>query len=177
MWTSPGSGLESGTHEALTGYSQGIRAVLESAYEHLQYSSSELEHRYGDGVHILSEPCLITQLARLCEPGTCQPEVNHLIEFCYRGLLERIINLEFPRTTVTRDTRMIENTDRGRFHGEILDPATAVVTVDIARAGTFPSHICFQMLNELIDPARVRQREPLAAAQCHLVEAGDGCTL
>lgn len=131
--------------------------MLESAYEHLPYSSSELEHRYGEAVHILSEPCLMTQLARLCEGVTTQPEVNALIEFCYRGLLERIINLEFPRRLITHDTRMIEHTDRGRFHGEVLDPETAVVTVDIARAGMFPSHICFQMLNELLDPSRVRQ--------------------
>ena len=131
--------------------------MLETAYIADEHEPEELEHRYGDRVHVLPGPYLLTLLARLCSPGTVQPAINDLIEQCYRGLLERVFSRELPRVVATTDTRMVESTDRGRFHGSIIDPTTRVVTVNIARAGTFPSHTCYQMLNQLLNPAGVRQ--------------------
>jgi len=131
--------------------------MQEKVYESLDYRPWELQHEYGDKVHIIPEPYLLTQLAVLCSPDTVQPRVNDIIENCYRSLLVRVFNQEFPRLLRTVDTRMVESTDRGRYHGISIDPTTPVVTVNIARAGTFPSHICFHMLNQFLDPAAVRQ--------------------
>ena len=131
--------------------------MQEKIYESIEYRAWELAHGYGDGVHILAEPYLLTQLAVLCSPDTVQPKVNDVIENCYRSLLVRVFNQEFPRLLRTVDTRMVHSTDRGRYHGIAIDPTTPVVTVNIARAGTFPSHICFHMMNQFLDPAVVRQ--------------------
>ena len=38
-----------------------------------------------------------------------------------------------------------------------IAPQTRVVTVGIARAGTMPSQVVYDLLNELLDPAGVRQ--------------------
>ena len=131
--------------------------MQEKLYESIDYDTWELSHEYGERVHLLAEPYLLTQLAVLCSPDTVQPKVNDIIENCYRSLLVRVFNREFPRLLRTVDTRMIEATDRGRYHGIAIDPTTPVVTVNIARAGTFPSHICFHMMNQFLDPSVVRQ--------------------
>ena len=129
----------------------------ETSYDDIRYRLHELDHAYGDRVHIVAEPYLLTLLEKLCSPNTGQPEVARLVEHCYRALLVPVVNQELPRVTVTRDTRMIDSSPRGRYHGEILDPGTRVVTVSIARAGALPSEICYRYMNELLDPARQRQ--------------------
>ncbi len=131
--------------------------MQERVYESIDYRAWELPHQYGPRVHLLAEPYLLTQLSALCSPDTVQPRVNDIIENCYRSLLVRVFNQEFPRLLRTVDTRMVQSTDRGRYHGDSIDPTTPVVTVNIARAGTFPSHICFHMLNQFLDPSAVRQ--------------------
>lgn len=129
----------------------------ETAYTENPYSPWQIEHRYGDNVFLLAEPFLLTQLADLCAPETVQPRVNSLVEQCYRSLFVRVFNNELPRTVRTSDTRMVAACPEGRFHGSCIDSSTPVVTINIARAGTFPSHVGFQMLNNLLDPAQVRQ--------------------
>jgi len=131
--------------------------MQDRTYESIDYRAWGIPHEYGERVHIIAEPYLLTQLAVLCSPDTVQPKVNDIIENCYRCLLVRVFNQEFPRLLRTVDTRMVRSTDRGRYHGIAIDPTTPVVTVNIARAGTFPSHICFHMMNEFLDPAVVRQ--------------------
>ncbi|MFN0056883.1 MAG: uracil phosphoribosyltransferase [Planctomycetota bacterium] len=121
-------------------------------------SIPELEHCYGQQVRIIAEPYLLTQLATVCSPTTVQPRINDLIENCYRHLLVHVYNREFPLTKARIETRMGAAGDsRGYYEGVVIDPNTRVVTVNIARAGTFPSHICFHMLNEFMNPAGVRQ--------------------
>jgi len=39
-------------------------------------------------------------LARLCQKGTVQPEVNHLVRELYRALVHDVIATEFPRRAV-----------------------------------------------------------------------------
>lgn len=129
----------------------------ETLYQRVPYRPSELEHRYGPNVHILADPVLLTHLCRLCAPETVQPAINRLVSSIYYETLRQVANVEFPRTVVARDTRMIAHTPSGVFRGEIIDPATQAVTVNIARAGTLPSQICFDTLNQLLDPRGVRQ--------------------
>ncbi len=63
----------------------------ETSYDDIQYRLHELDHAYGERVHIVSEPYLLTLLEKLCSPETRQPEVGRLVEQCYRALLIPVI--------------------------------------------------------------------------------------
>jgi uracil phosphoribosyltransferase len=135
----------------------------ETLYQELQYRPALLEHRYGPKVRILSDPVLLTHLARLCSKETVQPAFNRLVATIYFEILRTVANVEFPRKPVSIPTRMIDHTPRGVYVGEVIDPETRAVTVNIARAGTLPSQICFDTLNQLLNPAGVRQDHLLMA--------------
>ncbi len=131
--------------------------MMDIAHRRLPYHLSELEHHYGEHVHVLSDPFLATQLAKLCSPDTGQPQVNSIVRGLYRDLARAVIAAEFPRTGIEVTTRMAEFTDRARLVIDGIDPTTEVVCVDIARAGMLPSQVCFDLLNNLVNPEGVRQ--------------------
>jgi uracil phosphoribosyltransferase len=131
--------------------------MREKVYKSYKYSLSELEHHYGAQVHLLADPVLLTQLARLSQPDTVQPEVNFLVRDLYESLVRTVIARELPRRDVEVRTRMFAATEAGVWRGSLLDPDTRVVTVGIARAGTQPSQIAFETLTRLLSPHRVRQ--------------------
>lgn len=131
--------------------------MTDIAHHRLPYRLSEVEHHYGEHVHVLSDPFLATQLAKLCSPDTGQPKVNSIVRGLYRDLARAVIAAEFPRKGVEVTTRMAEFTDRARLVIDGIDPTTQVVCVDIARAGMLPSQVCFDLLNNLVNPEGVRQ--------------------
>jgi uracil phosphoribosyltransferase len=124
---------------------------------------SEIEHRYGPHVHVLDDPFLTTQLAKLCSPETRQPQFNDLVAMLYTSLIRIVINAELPRKRIRVPTRMSATTERGVWEGEVVDTSTPTVVVDIARAGILPSQICYDTLNHSLDPARVRQDHLIVA--------------
>ncbi|HZZ85278.1 MAG TPA: uracil phosphoribosyltransferase [Anaeromyxobacteraceae bacterium] len=126
-------------------------------YEKIPYRTPEIEHRYGPNVHLLADPFLLTQLATLCAKGTVQPTINRLVAQLYGELFHVVLNNEFPRRLVNVPTRMIESAPQAVFHGEAIDPATRVVTVNIARAGALPSQTVYDMANMTLQPEQVRQ--------------------
>jgi uracil phosphoribosyltransferase len=126
-------------------------------YEKIPFHHSEIEHRYGPHVHILSNPYLLSQLAQLCAKDTIQPAINRLVVDIYARLLEDVMNAEFPRVVRDVATRMVDVTPAGVFHGEILDRSVRAVTVNIARAGAIPSQTVYDLLNVALDPRGVRQ--------------------
>lgn len=128
------------------------------------YAPTEVEHRYGDQVHIVANPMALSQLATLCSEETHQPTINDLVRELYRYLLTHVINQEFPKVRRSVRSRMCEvlardgdDPERGVIEAVMLDRTTPVVTVDIARAGILPSLTCYEMLNRLMDPLHVRQ--------------------
>jgi uracil phosphoribosyltransferase len=131
--------------------------VRDHAYDQLAYRPSELEHRYGSNVHIVANPYALTMLSQLCAKGTQQPLVNQLVALLYSDLMRTVVNAEFPRRQAALPTRMIDATPRGVFHGQVIDSETRAITVNIARAGTLPSMVCYDLLNGLLDPRLVRQ--------------------
>lgn len=131
--------------------------MRDHAYDNVRFRLNELEHRYGDNIHILSDPWMLSTLARACSKETLQPLLNQLISSIYAHMLRTVVNAEFPKRNVALPTRMVASTPRGVFHGEVVDEQTRVVTVNIARAGTLPSMVCFDLLNTLLDPRLVRQ--------------------
>lgn len=125
--------------------------------------TSEIDHKYGSNVHILSDPYLSSLLARLCSPQTFQPTINQLVQLLYSNLVKTVLNREFPSKSVSIPTRMTEAHPESFLHAQVLDPEQKTVSVNLARAGTFPSHICYDTLNHILNPIRVRQDHILAA--------------
>lgn len=121
------------------------------------YSPSEIEHRYGKNVHILRDPLALSMLGKLCQKGVVQPEVNRLLVELYRVLAHAVIAAEFPRRTTRVDTRMVDVTPEGVWQGEVTCRDTAAVVVALARAGLLPSQVIYDFLNQVLDPAGVRQ--------------------
>lgn len=122
-----------------------------------------LAHHYGPQIHIADDPCLAAWLARLCSPECRQPELNTLVERLYSSLVTMVIAREFPRRKIAVPTRMTEFHPNCLLEVEVPDPETRVVTVNLARAGTFPSHVCYHALNTLLDPELLRQDHILAS--------------
>lgn len=131
--------------------------MRDHAYDRVPFRLTEMEHRYGPNVHVLADPVMLTQLATLCAKETIQPDVNRLVAALYGELTRAVVNQEFPRRAASIPTRMIDHTPEGIFHGELVSPATRTVVVNIARAGTLPSQVTYDLLNTLLDPRLVRQ--------------------
>ena len=123
----------------------------------MDWTPQQIEHRYGENVHILDDPLALTLLARLCQEGTVQPAVNRLVTALYRQLVCTVIAAEMPTTQVDIPTRMIEHNPEAVWSGRIVDPEVKVAVVCVARAGIFPAQICYDFLNELLRPEGVRQ--------------------
>jgi uracil phosphoribosyltransferase len=118
---------------------------------------AEIEHRYGERIHVLNDPLALTLLAKLCARETTQPDINRLVAALYRQMVCTVIAAEMPTKRVTLPTRMIEHTPRAVWQGEIVDPRMKVAVVCLARAGIFPSQVCYDFLNEILEPSGVRQ--------------------
>lgn len=131
--------------------------MRDTLYERTAYRMPELEHRYGPNVHLVGTPYQLTLLASLCAKTTGQPLVNALVRTLYTELIGTVVNHAFPRATASIPSRMIDHTPHGVYHGEILDPQVRAVTVNIARAGTLPSQVVYDLLNTILNPALVRQ--------------------
>jgi uracil phosphoribosyltransferase len=145
--------------------------MSDSAYSGYVYRLPELPHAYGPNVHLLADPVLLTQLARLCRPEVVQPEVTRLVRDMYRALARLVLANEFPRRAAEVKTRMFESTERGVWSGDVLDANTRAVTVNIARAGTLPSQVVYEALTELLSPELVRQDHVFMAR----VTDAEGC--
>jgi uracil phosphoribosyltransferase len=126
-------------------------------FDQVRFRLSEMEHRYGPQVHLLSDPFLLSHLAQLCSEKTLQPIINELITTLYSSLLKTVVNHEFPTERTTLRTRMAAFHPEGVYQGPVIAPETSVVTVNLARAGTLPSHICYTALNYFLNPLKVRQ--------------------
>ena len=131
--------------------------MRDTLYANVPFRLNEMPHRYGPNVHLVGNPFLLSQLARLCAKGTGQPEINRLVAVLYSDLVKMVINAEFPRKMASMPTRMIDHTPQGIYQGEVIDPDVRAVTVNIARAGTLPSQVTYDLLNTTVDPLVVRQ--------------------
>jgi uracil phosphoribosyltransferase len=116
-----------------------------------------MRHAYGENIHILADPFSLTLLGDLCKQETVQPKINDLVRELYRPLIRRVINDVFPQMETQVHTRMIEYTPQGVWTGQVVDPRTPAVTVNIMRAGALPSQLCFDCLNRVLSPEVVRQ--------------------
>lgn len=141
------------------------------------FNLSEIEHKYGPNVHLLNDPCMSSWLARLCSPATFQPQINSLVDYLYSGLLKAAMNAEFPQKRARLQTRMTAMHPEAPLEASILDTEARVVTVNLARAGTFPSHVCYDLLNNVMKPELVRQDHISAARTTDATEKVTGTAL
>lgn len=132
-------------------------AMPDITYERSRYSPPEIEHRYGPKVHLLDDPVALAWLARLASQETAQPELGRLVRRLYEHLSLVVLGAELPRARIDVPSRMVSSRPEAVYRGVAIDRNARVVTVGIARAGTVPSQICYETLNELLDPAGVRQ--------------------
>jgi len=127
-------------------------------FKNIEFRLSEIEHKYGKNVHILSDPYLLSLLARLCADETTQPVINELVHSIYTGLLNTVVAKEFPTRPAEVKTRMaVYHPGEAVYTGPIIDSSISVISVNLARAGTYPSHICYTALNYFMKPKLVRQ--------------------
>lgn len=129
----------------------------------MAYLLSEVRHEYPKTVHILNHPTITSQLTKVCQPETKQPEFNRLVSSIYSLLFTEVINAEWPQTPVTVPTRMTALHPEQKLNSSILDPEQKAVIVNIARAGMLPSQIGFDLLCQTINPENIRQDHVYAA--------------
>ena len=131
--------------------------MVDAAYAESRFRAPEIPHGYGERVHLLDDPLAWTLLARAGSPETGQPDVGRLIRMLYEQLARTVIAAELPRARVDVPTRMVSSHPEAVYRGLALARTTKAVTVGIARAGTMPSQVVFELMNEVLDPALVRQ--------------------
>lgn len=131
--------------------------MRDQQYLEKNFRLSEIKHFYGENVHLVSDPYLFTTLAKLCAPECHQPILNQLVSLLYRELVKIVANTEFPLIEGKVKTRMRSFHKEADFEAYLLDPNTKVVSVNLARAGTLPSQVCFDAFNTILEPRGIRQ--------------------
>ena len=116
----------------------------------------ELEHRYGPSVHLLSDPYLLTLLARIGSPETTTDVVTGLCASAYRHLFGRVLAAEFPAEHARVATRMAATEPAGHYVGPRLSRGTNLVLCSVIRAGILPSQTCYEAACDVLPPQHVR---------------------
>ncbi|MBK9323973.1 MAG: uracil phosphoribosyltransferase [Bdellovibrionaceae bacterium] len=127
----------------------------------MQYQKTN--HKYGPNVHLIDTPFLNGILARLCSPETYQPNINQLVEVLYTHLISIAVNNEFEIEKFDQPTRMTEFHRDMTLQGTRISTSQKAVCVNLARAGTYPSHICYNFLHFALAAQNIRQDHIFAA--------------
>lgn len=122
-----------------------------------------MKHHYGPQVHLLDSPFFNGVLAKLCASETRQPEINRLVELLYTHLIATAVEQEFRSEEVSRPTRMTEFHPDVKLKTRLIDSSQQAVVVNLARAGTWPSHICYDFLHHALPAENIRQDHIMAA--------------
>src|SRR5690242_19518048 len=122
--------------------------MVDVAYADSRFRPAEIPHRYGENVHLADDPLSWTLLARACSPETTQPDVGRLVRMLYERLAWTVLSSEFPRARVDVPTRMVSSHPEAVYRGLAVAKGTKAVTVGIARAGTMPSQVVYELMNE-----------------------------
>lgn len=137
----------------------------------------EIQHHYGAQVHLVKNPFLSGLLARLCSPETFQPEINRLVELIYTDLISTVVNQEFELESFKAPTRMTEFHPHVNLQDTRVAASQKAVCVNLARAGTYPSHICYNFLHYALTPHNIRQDHIFAARMTDLDKHVTGAQL
>jgi len=122
-----------------------------------------MKHHYGKNVHFFDQPYLLGLLAKLCQPTTFQPEINRYVDYLYSQLLAEVVNNFFPSHDISVATRMHKDHPEVLLKTQQITPEAKAVCINLARAGTYPSHICYEKLHLFLKPENIRQDHIFAA--------------
>ncbi|MCB0370852.1 MAG: uracil phosphoribosyltransferase, partial [Bdellovibrionales bacterium] len=120
-------------------------------------------HHYGPQVNFIDKPQLRTVLTKLCSPEVVQPLINTYVHYLYTHLLEEVINQEFAQKSVSIPTRMTQAHPDKLLTSDVIDPNQKAVCINLARAGTFPTHVCYEQLHLCLNQELIRQDHIFAA--------------
>jgi len=137
-----------------------------------------LQHHYGPQVHLLDHPLYQQLLTKLCSAETVQPEINKIVELIYTEMISIVMAEEFEVHTKKTPTRMTAAHPEILLESPELAKTQKAVCVNLARAGTYPSHLCYNFLHLALKPENIRQDHIFAArmtdAQHHVTGAHFG---
>lgn len=120
-------------------------------------SGWELQHAYGERVHVLDNVYLLSALARIGSPSVAHRDLMALLRSVYQTLLMTAAGRELTRVSSEVPTRMAAaHPDRAIYRGPVFEPTAQVVVVDIIRAGIVPSQVCFELLTAVLSETCVR---------------------
>lgn len=122
-----------------------------------------MNHHYGPQVSILDKPNLISVLTNLCSPKTVQPLINQYVKYLYSELIATVINSELLLEEVAVPTRMTSDHPDKLLTAKIINPNQKAICVNLARAGTYPSHLCYEQLHMFLKQEFIRQDHIFAA--------------
>ncbi|MDB5037646.1 MAG: uracil phosphoribosyltransferase [Bacteriovoracaceae bacterium] len=131
--------------------------LRDSQYFNPKSKSTERTHRYGENVHLLSDPYHENLLARFSVDQTVQPEINRLARELSSFLAIQAINALFPRSKTAVKTRMKSFHREAEFEASLLSNDEKAVVVDLMRAGIIPSLVCYEILHRFLKPKNIRQ--------------------
>jgi uracil phosphoribosyltransferase len=137
----------------------------------------ELEHNYGNSVHIISSPYYSSLLTQLSQKQTVQPRFNQIVGELYQGLIQTICDNESRTRNVSVPTRMTVIHPEQKLNAVVVEPEQRFVIASIARAGILPSQICFDKLNEILVPELVRQDHFFAGRRTNENQEVTGCEI
>lgn len=130
---------------------------MDSHYKHINFKASLLEHDYGENFYILADPVIQTVLTRFSSADSKLPLLNDQIKFLYQELIKQTMNLHFERVVESVDTRMKSLDHMGYIEGDLINYNCKAVVISLARAGIFPTHICFELLHYFLKSENLRQ--------------------
>lgn len=122
-----------------------------------------ISHHYGPRVFLLNDLFHSSLLARVCHPEMVQPSINQAVSVLYSKLLTTAVSNEFEQEAFSAPTRMTKDHPDCPLQGHRIKVDQKVVVVDLARAGIFPSQICYEILHWLLPPAQIRQDHVFAS--------------
>ena len=114
-------------------------------------------HDFGANLVLHGQPYPLSLLARLGHPDCHQPEVGRLAARLFDFLFQQVASAELPHSVARHPTRMTARYPDQGFEGVCIDRSQKAVVVDVARAGILGAQLFYDRLNEVLDPAGVRQ--------------------
>lgn len=115
------------------------------------------KHHYGKRVFLLKDLFHHSLLAKVCHPEMIQPQINQAIRVLYQYLLSVAMSQELENETFSAPTRMMTYHPDHPLSGSRIKDHQRIVCVDLARAGIYPSQVCYEHLHWLVQASCLRQ--------------------
>lgn len=136
-----------------------------------------MQHLYGPRVHIVDTAATHGLLAELCHEATVQPRINKLVELLYTHLINQALSTQLELEDFSQETRMSKYHPTVQLKGQRISANQRAIVVNLARAGTHPSHICYEFLHHFLRAELIRQDHIFAARQVDQSEHVTGTSL